>query len=101
MILYGHPADPAAFEDYSSRHVPYANEHLPNAREAKNMRVVHSLDGGPSPYYRISQISYESVADLLTAIGSRGGQSTIADLANFASGGAALLIVEDDAGDKR
>jgi uncharacterized protein (TIGR02118 family) len=97
MILYGHPRDPAAFEDYyANHHIPYAVEHMPNVRGAENVRVISTPDGSPSPYYRMSQMSYDSVDDLLAGIASGDGQSTIADLANFATGGAALLIVEED-----
>lgn len=97
MILYGHPRDPAAFEDYyANRHIPYAAEHMPNVRGAENMRVISTPDGSPSPYYRVSLMSYDSVDDLLAGLASGDGQSTIADIANFATGGAALLIVEDD-----
>ena len=35
VILYGHPADPAAFEDYyANHHIPYAGKHMPNVRGA-------------------------------------------------------------------
>jgi uncharacterized protein (TIGR02118 family) len=99
LILYGHPADPVAFEDYyANRHIPYAVKHMPNVRGAENMRVLSTPEGAPAPYYRVSQMSYDSVDDLRTGIGSEDGQSTIADLANFATGGATLLIVEDDPG---
>ncbi len=97
LILYGNPADPAAFEDYYiSRHIPYATGHMPNVRAAENMRVLSTSDGGPAPYYRVSQLSYDSVADLRAGITSEDGRSTIADIANFATGGATLLIVEED-----
>jgi uncharacterized protein (TIGR02118 family) len=97
MIFYGHPADPAAFEDYyANRHIPYASKHMPNVRGAENMRVISTADGGPAPYYRVSVMSYDSVAELRAGIASDDGQSTIADLANFATGGATLLIVEED-----
>ena len=98
MILYGHPEDPAAFEDYyAKRHIPYASKHMPNVRGAHNMRVISASGGGPSPFYRVSQMTYESVDDLRAEIASTDGQSTIADLTNFATGGAALLILEEDA----
>lgn len=97
MILYGHPADPAAFEDYYARHhIPYAVKHMPGVRGAQNMRVISTSEGAPAPYYRVSQMSYDSADDLRAGIGSEDGQSTIADLANFATGGAVLLIVEED-----
>ncbi len=97
IILYGQPADPAAFEDYYlNRHIPYATTHMPGVRGAENVRVISTAEGGPAPYYRVSQLSYDSVADLRAGIASDDGRSTIADLANFATGGATLLIVEED-----
>ena len=100
MILYGHPADPAAFEDYyASRHLPYASKHMPNVRGAENMRVTSTSEGGPAPYFRVSQLSYDTVDDLRSGIASEDGRSTIADLADFATGGATLLIVEENASD--
>lgn len=36
IILYGHPTDPAAFEDYyTHRHLPFAAQHMPNVRGAE------------------------------------------------------------------
>lgn len=97
VILYGHPADPAAFEDYyASHHLPYAGEHMPNVRGAQNMRVISTAEGGTAAYYRVSELTYDSVEDLRAGITSEGGRSTIADLANFATGGATLLIADED-----
>jgi hypothetical protein len=56
MILYGHPADPAAFEDYyANRHIPYASRPMPHVRGAENLRVLRAADGSPAPCYRVSQ----------------------------------------------
>ncbi|MFP5020486.1 EthD family reductase [Pseudonocardia phyllosphaerae] len=97
VILYGHPDDAAAFEDYyASTHIPYAVKHMPNVRDAQNSRVVELADGSRAPYYRVSQMSYDDLAALRAGIESEDGRSTIADLANFATGGATLLVVEDD-----
>ena len=53
VILCGHLADPAAFEDYyANRHIPYAVEHMPNVRGGENMRVLSTSDGGPALCYR-------------------------------------------------
>ena len=43
----------------------------------------------------MSQLSYDTVEDLRSGIASEDGRSTIADLANFATGGVTLLIVEN------
>lgn len=69
---------------------------MPGVRGAENMRVISASDGAPAPYYRLSQLSYDSVEDLRAGIATDDGKSTIADLDNFATGGATLLIVEED-----
>jgi len=97
LILYGHPADPAAFEEYYARqHIPYASTHMPGVRAAHNMKVISTQDGAPAPYYRVSELSYDTTADLRAGINSSDSTATIADMMNFATGGATLLVVEDD-----
>lgn len=96
VILYRHPDDPAAFEDYYvNQHIPYAAKHMPNVRAAENLRVIATHAGVPVPYYRIAQLTYDSIDDLNHGLASDGGRSTLADLGNFATGGAILLIAED------
>src|SRR2546421_9641097 len=100
LLLYGPRVDTAAFEDYSAnRHIPYGAKHMPNVRSAENMRVISTADGGLAPYYRVSQLSYDNVEDLRAGIASEDGRSTIADLASFATGGATLLITDEDPSD--
>lgn len=96
IILYGPPADSAAFEDYyAHRHLPYAREHMPGVRDAENLKIVDGHEGIAPPYYRLSQLTYDSVDDLRAAIASDEGRSVIADLANFATGGATVMIADD------
>jgi uncharacterized protein (TIGR02118 family) len=65
VILYGHPEDPAAFEDYyANRHIPYATDHMPNGVGAENLRVIGAPDADPPPYYRASWLAYASISDL-------------------------------------
>jgi hypothetical protein len=71
---------------------------MPNVRGGENMRVaLHIrrrpgllLPGGPD-----EQMSCDSVEDLRAAIASDDGRPTIAGIANFATGGATLLIVDE------
>lgn len=96
IILYGHPDAPAAFEDYyTNRHIPYAAGHMPGVRGAESLRVTGTPDGGPAPYYRISQLSYDTLEDLHAGISSQDGKAVLADLDNFATGGATVLIADD------
>ncbi len=94
VVAYGAPDDPAAFDEY------YANTHDPLARKIPNLRrfetgkVLGTPDGSPPPYYFIAELWFEDVAELEASMASEGGQAAGADVANFATGGATLMIVE-------
>jgi uncharacterized protein (TIGR02118 family) len=96
VVLYGPPADPAAFEDY------YANTHLPLAAKMRGVqkfeasRVVGTPDGGEPPYYRMAELWFDSQEDLQATISSPEGQETVADIPNFATGGATVLVGQVD-----
>jgi uncharacterized protein (TIGR02118 family) len=93
-VLYGQPRDPAAFERY------YMDTHTPIALKVKGLRrfeiskVVATADGSPSPFYRTADLYFDDMAAMQKALGSPDGQAAAADIANFASGGATLLICE-------
>jgi uncharacterized protein (TIGR02118 family) len=96
IVLYGHPTDPSAFEThYTSTHVPLA-EKLPGLKLFEASRVVGAADGGDPPYYRVAELSFESQEALQAALSSAEGQETVADIPNFASGGATVLFAAVD-----
>jgi uncharacterized protein (TIGR02118 family) len=96
VVLYGPPADPAAFEDY------YANTHLPLAAKMQGVqkfeasRVLGTPDGGEPPYYRLAELWFDSQEDLQATMSSPEGQATVADIPNFATGGATVLVGQVD-----
>jgi uncharacterized protein (TIGR02118 family) len=91
-VLYGQPADPAAFERY------YATTHLPIAARMRGVerleltRVLGSPDGARPAFYRMAEIYFASDAQMQATLSSPEGQATVADLANFATGGVTVLI---------
>ena len=94
IALYKTPADPAAFDRY------YRDVHTPIAKTVPGLRAleitrggVHML-GGPSPYYLIAVLTFDSVAAIQAAMSTPEGQATAADLGNFASGGVDVLFAE-------
>lgn len=96
VVLYGQPADPAAFEEhYSGTHVPLVHR-IPNLRLFEASQFVGSADGGEAPYYRMAELSFDSMEDLQSAMGSPEGQETAGDVPKFASGGATILIAQVD-----
>jgi len=93
LVLYGIPADPAAFDHhYREKHIPIANK-IPGLRSYTiNDGPVNALSG-TAPYL-IATLEFDSMDDVNTALTSPEGQAAAADLPNFASGGATLLIYQ-------
>ena len=92
-VLYAHPKDPEAFEEY------YANEHLPLAAKIPNVQRfesgrVHSVDDGKPPYHRIAELWFESAERMGEALSSPEGEAATVDLPNFATGGATFFDSE-------
>ena len=94
IVLYGHPADPAAFDDHYARiHAPLVDR-IPGLKLFEVNRVVGTPEGGDLPYYRVAELSFESQEALQAGLSSPEGQETVGDLPNFASGGATVLFAE-------
>lgn len=96
-VLYGHPASPDEFERY------YAATHLPIAHTIRGVarweftRFAPGPDGAPPAFYRMAEAWFDSPAAMQAALGSPEGQATVADLANFATGGITFLVGAVDA----
>jgi uncharacterized protein (TIGR02118 family) len=94
VVSYGTPEDPSAFEQhYASTHVPLVHK-MPNLRRFEAGKVLGTPDGSPAPYYYMAELWFDSAQELEAAMGSAEGQAAGADVANFASGGATLMIAE-------
>jgi uncharacterized protein (TIGR02118 family) len=93
LVLYNAPADTVAFQRY------YHQTHIPLAKKIPGLRSTTISDGpvqalaGDAPYL-VASLTFDSMADLQAAMASPEGQATTADLQNFASGGATVLIYE-------
>ena len=91
-VLYGHPTDAAAFEDY------YVNIHTPIALTMKGhsklelTKFMSAPDGGHPAYYRMAEFWFESPEAMQATMSSAEGQATAADLPNFATGGVTLIV---------
>ena len=51
------------------------------------------IAGSPAPYL-IAELSFDSMADLQSALSSAEGQAAAGDLSNFAQAGVALMVFE-------
>src|SRR5690349_3062950 len=91
---YGAPEDPAAFEQhYTNTHVPLV-EKIPTLRRFEAGKILGTPDGSPAPVYYMAELWFDSPQELEAAMGSAEGQAAGADVANFATGGATLMIAE-------
>ena len=93
-VCYGHPTDPAAFDDhYTSTHVPLANK-IPGLT-SYTYRHCASLDDYPPPYYLLAELSFPSQEALGAALSSPEAQAAVADVPNFATGGVTMFVAHD------
>ena len=94
IALYKRPLDTAHFDKY------YFESHLPVAKTVPGLRRYTVNAGpiaspqGPAAYHLVAELHFDSLGDVAKALASPEGQRTGADLANFASGGVELLVME-------
>lgn len=95
-VLYGHPDDPDAFEDYyANTHVPIAAK-IPNVQRFESGRVLATPDGNEPEHHRIAELWFEDADQLQQSMGSEEGQAATGDIPNFATGGVTVFISEVD-----
>ena len=95
-VLYGHPTDPAEFDRY------YREVHIPLAKKMQGLKgwTIGKCEaatlGERPPYYMIVGLYADSRADLEATLASPEGQATIADVENFATGGATFFYDDEE-----
>lgn len=93
IVLYGTPADPAAFDaHYRNTHIPLAAK-IPGLRRME-VSNIGSLDGSTPQYHLQAELYFDDQNALMSALGSPEGAAAGADVANFATGGATMLVGE-------
>jgi len=94
IVLYGQPKSAADFEKY------YAETHMPIAGQMKGVRrieiakVIGTPDGGNPAFYRTAELYFDDVDHMNKVMATPEAQRTVSDLANFATGGAIVLIAD-------
>ena len=94
VVLYGQPKSPAEFEKY------YADIHLPIAAQMKGVRRLElakatgTPQGGTPPFYRMAELYFDSAEHMDGVMATPEAQKTVADLANFATGGVTVMVAE-------
>ncbi len=95
IVLYPRPLDPEAFEKvYREEHVPLVAEQMPTARLTAT-RIVGAPRGEP-PFYRVAELSFESMEALQTASASEGGRATARHAFAISTGGPPVFMVGDE-----
>lgn len=93
-VLYGQPQDPATFDRYYRQvHTPLALK-LPGL---KGFTTDHPMSPNPQekpPYYLIANLYWSDMQAFQEGLQSPEGQAAAADVQNFATGGATLLVGE-------
>ena len=96
VVMYKTPKDAAAFDKY------YAETHIPLAKKMPGLRRFEVSKGpvgtpaGPSGFHLIATLHFEDLAAVQKAFGSPEGQAAAGDVAKFASGGADMLIFDNN-----
>ena len=94
VVLYKTPKDTAHFDaHYASTHIPLAKK-IPGMRRYEVSQGPVATPAGDSGIHLVAMLSFDSLAALQSALGSPEGKAAAGDLANFASGGADLLMFE-------
>lgn len=89
VVSYGHPADPAAFDDH------YRNTHASLAEKIPGL-IRFTWGHGkpmdpaqPAPYL-VAELDFESEQAMGEAFGTPEGQAASSDVPTFATGGATM-----------
>jgi|SRR5580658_10869174 uncharacterized protein (TIGR02118 family) len=94
VVMYRTPKDGAAFDKYYfETHVPIAKK-MPGLRKCEVSEGPVMTPGGPSAFHLIASLHFDDLAAIQAAFASAEGQAAGADLQNFATGGADLLMFE-------
>ncbi len=94
-VLYQHPKDPAAFEQYyDSVHVPLVQQHAAKIgfTGADLIKFDKNTDGSTPAFYRMASLWFDSMSDLDRGTATPEFKAVVDDLKNFASGGVIAMV---------
>lgn len=93
-VVYGIPSDPEAFDrHYRDIHVPLCLR-MPDLAGFEFSQGAVSASAGAPGSHMIAVMTYPDADTLARSFASPEGQAAIADVANFASGGASIYTAE-------
>jgi uncharacterized protein (TIGR02118 family) len=95
LVLYKTPKDPAAFDrHYAETHIGLAKK-IPGVKSYRISKGAVGTPAGPSGIHLVATLTFDSMAALQAGLGSPEGAAAGGDVANFATGGADLLMFDD------
>ena len=96
IALYNVPADADAFDaHYRDVHAGIVARY-PNIRDVRLTKPA-GVAGRPAPFHLMSEMAFDTAADLDAALMSEAGAESARDLPNFAGAGVTLFIAPDEA----
>jgi uncharacterized protein (TIGR02118 family) len=94
FVLYNKPTDPEHFvEYYRSTHAPLVDK-MPGLKAFEYGRSLPNPDGSEADIWFIATLTFDSPEAMGAAMASPEGAATVADVANFASGGMNFVVTE-------
>ncbi|HLW91990.1 MAG TPA: EthD family reductase [Roseiarcus sp.] len=94
VVMYKTPKDAAAFDKYyTETHIPIAKK-IPGLRKYEVSRGPVVTPAGPSGFHLIATLYFDDLAAIQKAFASAEGQAAGADVANFATGGADMIMFD-------
>lgn len=93
-VLYNEPKDTAAFERYSTTHLPLvgANQNEIGFTRADLTKFVSTADGKKPTYYRQAELYFSSMDALKKGTATPAFKEVTGDLPKFATGGLDALV---------
>ena len=96
LVMYPVPKDPKAFDRaYREEHLPYAGPRLEGAVGVVSKRVAKT-QGGPHPYYAVSDVTFPSLSALQACAVSARGKEALEHAASISTGGPPTIVVVTD-----
>ena len=94
VVMYKIPKNAEAFDrHYASTHIPLAKK-IPGLTKYDISQGPVGSPAGPSGIHLVATLYFDSMSALQAALSSPEGQAAAGDLANFADGGADLLMFD-------
>jgi uncharacterized protein (TIGR02118 family) len=96
VALHGMPDDSQEFlRYYRDVHTPIV-QRIPGVKNIRFGQVIRTANGGPAPYFLVSDTYFDSMEDLESALESDEMQEALEDVPNFASGGVTIMFCESE-----